>query len=335
MTLRSYVDTAPLPDHVSGEIWDLDAARWRLDTLRSELPVAVARTAEFIGGASNDAWMFGDLVLRVCWRADRERMVREARLLEALPDTIPRAPVHGFGRTEELSWGLCGRVRGKPLNPELPTPVLRGLFDELAAILAALHAWTPPPEIAALMHDRPKLDLADPLSVWAADLVAMPIPRALAVSELVRALPHVDPTLVDAAVERIRSLAAADALEVPREPWVVVHGDAVIGNVLVHGARISALLDFEWARLGPPDLELASLVRMAQGLPFPMLDWLQEDYPRLFAAPDLDQRLWLYELGYMLRGVIWWPPDRPEFELTPKHLIHTLRTLVDAPMPRA
>ena len=113
----------------------------------------------------------------------------------------------------------------------------------------------------------------------------------------------------------------------------LVHGDAVIGNVLVRGARISALLDFEWARMGPPDLELASLVRMAQGLPFPMLEWLQEDYPRLFAAPDLEQRLWLYELGYMLRGVIWWPPDRPEFELTPEHLIHTLRRLVEAPMP--
>ncbi len=175
MTLRSYVDAAPLPDHVSGEMWELDAARWRLDTLRSELPVAVPRTAEFIGGASNDAWMFGDLVLRVCWRADRDRMVREARLLDALPDTIPHAPVLGFGRTEELSWVLSGRVRGKPLDPGLPTPVLRGLFDELAAILAALHAWTPPPEIAALLHDRPQLDLDEPLSVWAADLVAMPI----------------------------------------------------------------------------------------------------------------------------------------------------------------
>jgi Phosphotransferase enzyme family len=215
-----------------------------------------------------------------------------------------------------------------------PRSYVDALFDELAAILAALHAWTPPPEIATLMHDRPQLDLADPLSVWAADLVALPIPRALAVSDLVRALAHVDPALVDAAVERIRSLAGADALATPREPWVVVHGDAVIGNVLVHGTRNSALLDFEWARLGPPDLELVSLVRMAQGLPFPLLAWLQEDYPRLFAAPDLERRLWLYELGYMLRGVIWWPPERPEGELTPKHLIHILRALIDAPLPR-
>ncbi len=125
-----------------------------------------------------------------------------------------------------------------------PRSYVDALFDELAAILAALHAWTPPPEIATLMHDRPQLDLADPLSVWAADLVALPIP-ALAAG-LVRALAHVDPALVDAAVERIRSLAGADALATPREPWVVVHG--AIGRAEAG----SALLDFEWARWGRP-----------------------------------------------------------------------------------
>ena len=339
MSVARYADAAPLPDHVTGEPWDLDAARWRLDTLRAELPVAVPRTAAFIGGASNDAWQFEDRILRVCWRGDRDRLLREARLLGALPDAIPRAPVVGSGRTEDLSWMLCGRVRGRPLDAvaeQLPRRVLRGLFEELATILAALHAWTAPPEIAALLAERPRLDLADPLSVWAADLVTLPVPRALAITDLAKALEHVDPELIDAAAERIRSLAGVDCLG---EPGVVVHGDANAGNVLVHESRISAFLDFEWARIGPRDLELVSVVMMAQRAPaaisrLPLLEWLAEDYPELFAAPDLDQRLWLYELAYVLHAVIWWPPDRPEPELIRKHWIHTLRRLLDAPLPR-
>ena len=64
-----------------------------------------------------------------------------------------------------------------------------------------------------------------------------------------------------------------------------------------------------WAR---PTSSSSSLVRQGQGL-----DWLAEDYPQLFAAPDLDQRLWLYELGYMLRAIIWWPPDHLSGGWTP------------------
>jgi Phosphotransferase enzyme family len=42
---------------------------------------------------------------------------------------------------------------------------------------------------------------------------------------------------------------------------VVVHGDAHLANVLWHDGRLAALLDFEWARIGPPDLELEAACR--------------------------------------------------------------------------
>ena len=43
------------------------------------------------------------------------------------------------------------------------------------------------------------------------------------------------------------------------EDGVVVHGDASFANVLWHRGRLVALLDLEWARLGPPDLEFATV----------------------------------------------------------------------------
>jgi Phosphotransferase enzyme family len=42
---------------------------------------------------------------------------------------------------------------------------------------------------------------------------------------------------------------------------VVVHADAHRANVLWHEGRLAALLDFEWARIGPPDLELEAACR--------------------------------------------------------------------------
>ena len=42
---------------------------------------------------------------------------------------------------------------------------------------------------------------------------------------------------------------------------VAVHGDAHLANVLRHDGRLAALLDFEWARIGPPDLELEAACR--------------------------------------------------------------------------
>lgn len=45
------------------------------------------------------------------------------------------------------------------------------------------------------------------------------------------------------------------------------------------------------------------------------LSCLAEDYPALVGAADLDRRLWLYELCFALRGVIWWPPSTKEEDL--------------------
>lgn len=131
----------------------------------------------------------------------------------------------------------------------------------------------------------------------------------------------------------------AGARLVPSE--ALLHGDFYLGNVLVHHGQVSALIDFEFARLGPPDLELISVIRALDmetraGVPRPpLLTWLAEDYPGLFAAPGLDKRLWAYAIAYTIRHIVFWPPDRPETEgLDPAHPLHTLRRLIDAPLPR-
>jgi hypothetical protein len=118
------------------------------------------------------------------------------------------------------------------------------------------------------------------------------------------------------------------------------HGGVYLCNVVVHGDHVSALIDFEFSHIGPRDLELISVVRALDaqsrlGLPRPpFLAWRAEDDPELFAAGDLAKRLWLYALACTIRQIIFWPPDRAEADgLAVTHPLHTLRRLIDAPLP--
>ena len=146
---RPYVDAPLFPglDDVSHH--GPKAARARLDRLADDLPVQIPPDIRFSSGASNDVWDIGDSFLRVCWRADRDRLVRDAKLVDALPEGVPHAPVLAYGRTTDLSWVLSGRVPGTPLSEmamlsNVGGPVLRDVFRQVARVLRTLHDWVPP-----------------------------------------------------------------------------------------------------------------------------------------------------------------------------------------------
>jgi aminoglycoside phosphotransferase (APT) family kinase protein len=327
--------------------WTRGAASARLMRLRSALPHAIPSDPTFVESNSNDVWLLGDgdrvdRVLRVCWRGDRERFVREARLVDALPASIPHPALIDYGRFDDLTWTLHERVAGVPLSTiwlELPQTELRDLVARFSEIVAALHGWTPPEEIDALLAAHEHEPPHNIEGIVDAALIPLPLPRLLTLAEVAGTIDYVDPTMIAAATEHIQELASADPFPVPGSLAHVVHGDLAFVNILVDGGQITGVLDFEWARKGPRDLELISLVRMVELTrtwigrePPPVLRWLQEDYPQMFAALDLERRLWLYALAYTMRGIIFWPPDRPEAELEPEHQLHLLRRLTQAPM---
>jgi hygromycin-B 7''-O-kinase len=166
--------------------------------------------------------------------------------------------------------------------------------------------------------------------------VLLPPSSVLGLIPVARQLPFVDHGVLDAAAGRIRDLG--DVADTDGD--ILLHGDFYLSNVLVRGGHANALIDFEFARAGPPDLELISVIRALDvetrlGVPRPpLLAWLAEDYPELFTGPDLNRRLRLYALAYAIRQIIFWPPDRTEADgLDAGHPLHTLRRLVDAPLP--
>jgi aminoglycoside phosphotransferase (APT) family kinase protein len=250
---------------------------------------------------------------------------------------VPVPEVLDLGGDERLSWSLTTAMPGTPLAERCTWPApagLRGLIREAAGLLRALHARAVPGELAGLL--RGPVTSPDPLRRAGAELVLLPPSAALGLIPAARALPFVDHGVLDAAAARLRDLG-----DLAGDGDVLLHGDFYLGNILVRDGQVSALIDLEFARLGPPDLELIAVIRALDaearlGVPRPpLLAWLEADYPGLFGAPDLDRRLWAYAIAYTIRHVIFWPPDRPaDGGLDPAHPLHTLRRLAGAPLLR-
>jgi aminoglycoside phosphotransferase (APT) family kinase protein len=318
------------------EPWDAASAAYRLAILARTLPFPVGG-ARLVPSNNNDVWRLETGYLRVAWRGDRSRLAREAELLGRLRGFLPVPEVLDCGGDDRLSWSLTAAMPGTAYEHLCVQPApagLRNLAVEVAALLRTLHAWSVPGDLADLLR-YPGEDL-DPLRRSGSELVLMPPSAVLGLIPLAGQLPFVDHGVLNAAAERLAELG--DPMTADGE--VLLHGDFYLGNVLVHGDHVSALIDLEFARMGPRDLELISVARALDAETRlgirrpPLLAWLAEDYPELFGAADLRGRLWLYALAYTIRQIIFWPPDRAEADdLEITHPLHTLRRLIDAPLP--
>jgi aminoglycoside phosphotransferase (APT) family kinase protein len=302
---------------------------------------------------SNDTWLLdsrhGSAVLRICWRGDITRLDREAAVGGSGPAEFGYPEILGHGSADDggqpLRWTLTRRLTGQPVDltwPGLSRAARRSAVARLADMLRVLHDWRPPAEVARLVRDRPALDLGSSESIVGADMNALPLPRAQALAGFAARLPFVDAGLVRAALAAIEALA--DLAPVVDDPSVtgLIHADVHLNNLWWDGSRVAALLDFEWVRFGPRQLELERLadnadVDVREGLDvYPQtLAWLLADYPQLADAPRMPDRLRLYALTQALRQLFAWPPDRPEPQLPHDHPLVRLRRLVDGTWPAA
>ena len=164
---------------------------------------------------SNDTWRIGSVVLRICWRGDRDRFAREAAVTAALPPDVPYPEVLATGRDERLAWQVTRAIDGVPLAqvlPELSTAQKRTAFRQTGQILAALNAYTFPETITAMLAAPRPADTTSLVELIGADLNPLPHQRALLLIGPARALPHVDAALIDDVEALLRALAEIDPL---------------------------------------------------------------------------------------------------------------------------
>jgi len=310
---------------------------------------------ERVTNAINEVWHCGDYMVRVNPHTGATRLQREGALLGRLPAAV-RAPVPvASGSAGWGEWLVTVRIPGQELSRRwwsLRPDARRRSIVELATILETIHQvpagagdgvgaggavsswdgagawgaagpWGAAPGAQAASLRSPGIDDDCPH--------ALPVARLLHLIGQASALPGVDAGVLAAAAERL--VATAPSLD--EHPARLVHGDLHLENVLATAdGEITGVLDFEWARPGPADLDLDVLLHsLAEpGLHLEsgsgrlqrhdfdeVVSWLRATYPVLFAHPRLEDRLWVYRLSYEVKALLTSPPRAGAGHLSPHH----------------
>jgi hygromycin-B 7''-O-kinase len=282
---------------------------------------------------TNEVWMADEFVVRVNRRPD-QRLQREAFLGPRLPASVNYPEVVAYGGELGSDWLIVRRRPGVVLARQWPTMSVgerRSATRQLATILRHLHGVERP-------TDLPSIDAAPQLLADREFDVVEPLLAAL---RQVATLPHVDREVVEEAWTLVKR--TGHLLE-PFDTRCLVHGDVHFENVLWDGRAITALVDFEWARGGPCDLDLDVLLRFC-AYPFlhvapdyehatltkdyaPVPYWLAEDYPELFGHPRQLERARLFCVAYDVRELLQFPPVLPAQHLSPHHPVNRLERTV-------
>ncbi len=263
---------------------------------------------------TNEVWMTPEFVVRINRDASL-RLRREAVLSQVLPDEVGYPPLVMHGGDVGSDWLITRRLPGVPLSRAWPTLTegqRRQAVGEVAERLRAVHEVRCP-RLDGL-HDVPHL--LDPAPTGRAATV-----RLVDALRRAGAMDHVDAALMNDAVDLVQRTAAV--LD-PFDSATIVHGDLTFENILWDGRQVTALLDFEYARPGPPDLDLDVLLRFVA---MPHLHvaadyerdtraedyadvpwWFAEDYAELFSHPDQLDRMRLYAVAWNVREMLAFPP---------------------------
>lgn len=290
-----------------------------------------------VASVNNEVWMTSDLVVRVGCRPE-QRLRRESQLAQVLPAGVGYPPLVGWGAEMGSEWLVLQRVPGVPLSRAWPTmsrDQRRAAIGDLAARLRLIHATATPP-LAPLRHLPQQLDPA-PSGTMAVARLVVALGRA-------GNLAHVDDRVTDALAQMVRDLAPC--LE-PFTARTLIHGDLSFENVLwdTREGRVTAILDFEWSRGAPADLDLDVLLRYCAypdlhvptsyserthardyaEVPF----WLAEDYPELFSRPGQLDRCRVYAAAWDVEELLDYPPSGPPSSLDERHPYRRLIALLD------
>ena len=272
-----------------------------------------------MAGWSNSLWASGARVVRISSGRFEHSLSHEAKVLRSLPHVpCPRVLANGVvGQRRE--WMIQTRAPGVDLMrawPHLDPPERERAVRSMAQALRAVHATPlrtelrePPWRAAAL---RPGGDLSTALRVHPRrhrQLVDAGLERGTAAESLL---------LATTSFIEARLGAFADDGE------VLTHGDLTFANVIWDGSQ-ARLVDFESSGAAPIDRELDLLLRFvtspeafspgaatdSTALYEPVIGWLRDAYPEMFAHPDLVRRLEVYDALWELVQLLNYPADHP------------------------
>jgi aminoglycoside phosphotransferase (APT) family kinase protein len=197
-------------------------------------------------GISNATWVGGGLAVRIANAPVVDGMAAEVALVRALPPEVGHPRIVGVGTIDGHDWIVTEEVRGQNLReawPALTPEERRRAIHQLWARVRVVHDATP--SLRPLVRSHAGFIPATP-------------DHATAAADRVSAALH----LTDVQRSRLHEIIGDYYRAAPLVEQVVNHGDLALMNALWDG-EVVALLDFEFAVLGPVEIDLCRLVSEA------------------------------------------------------------------------
>lgn len=194
-------------------------------------------------GYSNATWIGDGLAVRIANKPSVDAMAAEVALARALPPEVGYPRIVAAGTIEGYDWIVTEEVRGRNLQEAWPTLTAeerRRAIRELWARVRAVHDASPSLRLLVPSHGGFIPATPDDATA-AADRVSAPL----------------DLTAVQRS--RLHQVIGGYYRAAPLVEQVVNHGDLALMNALWDG-QVVALLDFEFALLGPIEIDLCRLV---------------------------------------------------------------------------
>lgn len=310
--------------------------RMRVAQILKDAGIGTQSMPERIAGSTNEVWRAGDYIIRVGFVEGADRLRREARLAKQLPPEIGYPSVVASGLASFGEWIIVRHRPGQVLSESWATmdgPTRQAAVHDVARAIKALHNTRLEPAVAEdlVFHEgEGPLQLPHQL----------PASRIIELLEKARNLPYMDNGLIDAAVERTTAL---EDVIWQHERNGLVHGDLHFENVMTHQGLVVSLVDFEWSRVGPPELDIDILARfcatpqMHVGGDYylhkdafkDVLRWFAETYPEPFENEFFIDRLTLCGLAFEVPWLLKFPPSGPISTLSEFHPVMQLKDLLD------
>ncbi|WP_028924339.1 phosphotransferase family protein [Pseudonocardia acaciae] len=199
-------------------------------------------------GWTNATWLTDELVVRVSSRPGNTDLLRESRLVALLPEQVGYPEIVDAGVLDGHEWVLSRRVAGTNLEEVWPT------LEPAERVRAVEQMWT------RVRHVH-RVDLAAAAPHARARSPFFP-DRPADASATLRRLADAG-ELTAAQVDGLDRALDRFWAALPAAPRVLNHGDFCVPNTMWHDGRVVALLDFEFALVAPPAIDLNELVKMA------------------------------------------------------------------------
>src|SRR4051812_30899421 len=194
-------------------------------------------------GISNPTWVGGGLAVRIANTSVVDGIAAEVALVRALPREVGHPKILGVGTIEGHDWIVTEEVRGQNLHEAWPTlspEERRRAIHQLWERVRVVHRATP--SLRPLVRSHAGFIPATPDDATAAaDRVSVAL------------------DLTDVQRSRFHEIIGDYYRAAPVVEQVVNHGDLALMNALWDG-EVVALLDFEFAVLGPVEIDLCRLV---------------------------------------------------------------------------